>query len=266
MSRLAEIVADLAAEQAELEKMLLALSADDWERPTHAPGWAVRDQVAHLAYFDEQAALAMQDPDAFRAAAEDLQSGDPEQPLYLEKGRAMPYREVLQWWRTASSALIAGATGTAEEGRLPWYGPDMAPVSFITARLMECWSHGLDIEDVVDYQRPQTDRLRHVAFISYRTRPYSYAVRGMEMPNSEVRVELVSPSGELWAYGPEDAVDRVTGSAVDFCMVCTQRRHVADTDLVVAGEAAGEWMSIAQAFAGPPGQGRKLGEFPRAHP
>lgn len=266
MSRLSEIVADLAAEQAELEKMITAISEEEWERPTHAPGWAVRDQVAHLAYFDEQAALAMKDPEAFRAAAELLQAADADEPPYLGKGRAMAAGELLRWWRTASSDLVARASETAEEGRLPWYGPDMAPVSFITARLMECWSHGLDIEDVVDYQRPLTDRLRHVAFISSRARPYSYAVRGMQMPKSEVRVELTAPSGDLWVYGPEDVPDRITGPAVDFCMVCTQRRHIADTDLLVEGGAAREWMSIAQAFAGPPGQGRRPGEFPRVHP
>jgi hypothetical protein len=38
--------------------------------------------------------------------------------------------------------------------------------------------------------------------------------------------------------------------------VVTQRRHLADTTLDVVGPAATEWMSIAQAFAGPPGPGR----------
>ena len=265
MSKLDEIITDLAAEQAALEAIIADLPDDAWERPTHAPGWAVRDQVAHLAYFDEQAALAMRDPDAFRAEAERLQSvkGD---PPYIAKGRAMTPAQVLGWWREASAALIAGAKQAPEEGRMPWYGPDMAPVSFLTARLMETWSHGLDVEDVIDAKRPLTDRLRHVAFISYRARPYSYAVRGMEMPKAEVRVELTAPSGEAWAYGPEGVPDRITGPADDFCMVCTQRRHIADTDLVVEGEAAKEWMSIAQAFAGPPGQGRQPGEFPKAHP
>src|SRR5438105_54291 len=148
MSNLAEIVADLAAEQAELERMIAGLSDDAWERATHAPGWAVRDQVAHLAYFDEQAALAMSDADAFRAAARELATADPSEPPYIPKGRAMNAGQLLAWWREASSALIGGAEVAPDEGRLPWYGPDMSPISFLTARLMECWSHGLDIEDV----------------------------------------------------------------------------------------------------------------------
>ena len=67
-----------------------------------------------------------------------------------------------------------------------------------------------------------------------------------------MRVELTSPSGELWTWGPPKAENRVTGPALDFCLVATQRRHPADTDLVTEGELAAEWISIAQAFAGPP--------------
>jgi hypothetical protein len=35
---------------------------------------------------------------------------------------------------------------------------------------------------------------------------------------------------------------------------------------VITGAAAEEWMRYAQAFAGPPGEGRKPGQFPKAHP
>jgi hypothetical protein len=41
----------------------------------------------------------------------------------------------------------------------------------------------------------------------------------------------------------------------------TQRRHRADLDLVAAGADADRWLDIAQAFAGPPGDGRKPGQF-----
>jgi uncharacterized protein (TIGR03084 family) len=265
MSTLDDIVADLSAEHAELDRMIANLADDVWERPTHAPGWAVRDQVAHLAYFDEQAALAMRDTDAFHETARELASADPDLPPYIPRGRALKPQELLAWWRDASSTLVARAKEMPQEGRLPWYGPDMSPVSFVTARLMECWSHGLDIEDVVDAQRPITDRLKHVSFICYRTRAFSYTVRNGQMPSVDVRVDLTAPSGEIWSYGPADAGDRISGPAVDFCMVCTQRRHVADTDLLVEGEAAREWMEIAQAFAGAPGQGRRPGQFPKAH-
>jgi uncharacterized protein (TIGR03084 family) len=76
-----------------------------------------------------------------------------------------------------------------------------------------------------------------------------------------VRVELRSPSGEQWVLGDNEATDVIRGTATDFCRVVTQRRHLADTNLEVRGPAAEEWMAIAQAFAGPPGQGRRPGEF-----
>jgi uncharacterized protein (TIGR03084 family) len=81
------------------------------------------------------------------------------------------------------------------------------------------------------------------------------------VPEQPVRVELVGPGGDTWAFGPEDAADVVRGPALDFCLVTTQRRHVADSALVAEGPIATEWLGIAQAFAGPPGAGRVPGQF-----
>jgi uncharacterized protein (TIGR03084 family) len=78
----------------------------------------------------------------------------------------------------------------------------------------------------------------------------------MTPPETPLRVELTSPSGAIWAYGPQDAPDRVTGKAGDFCRVVTQRIHPSDTVLVATGPHAAEFLGIAQAFAGPPGAGR----------
>ena len=257
-----EIIDDLAGEHAALEAVLVSMSEDEFNTPSHAPGWLARDQVAHLAFFDEAAARAISNPEAF--IEEGKAATNPEvnqEARYLQRGREMTVEGLLNWWRTASRDLIAAARTVDPKARLPWYGPPMSGVSFITARLMETWSHGLDVVDVVRAERPDTDRLRHVAFIGVRTRPFSYANRGMQMPETPVRVELTSPSGATWILGDESASDCISGSATDFCRVVTQRRHLADTTLVVKGPAAEEWMSIAQAFAGPPGGGRKPGEF-----
>ena len=73
---------------------------------------------------------------------------------------------------------------------------------------------------------------------------------------ADVRVELTSPSGtDVWTFGPEDVEATVQGPAEHFCQVVTQRRHLDDTDLVVEGEAALDWMAKAQAYAGPPTEG-----------
>ena len=65
-----------------------------------------------------------------------------------------------------------------------------------------------------------------------------------------------APSGETWVWGPEDAPERLTGSALDFCLLVTQRVHRDDTDLEAVGEDANAWLDVAQAFAGPSGDGR----------
>jgi uncharacterized protein (TIGR03084 family) len=80
------------------------------------------------------------------------------------------------------------------------------------------------------------------------------------MPEVDVAVRLTGPAGGEWTWG-ESEHDSVTGSALDFCMVVTQRRHVDDTHLQIVGDAATEWMRIAQAFAGGVGAGRQPGEF-----
>lgn len=260
-TQLDEIIDDLQAEQADLGKVLDVIPEADWDKPSHSPGWSARDHVSHLAYFDEAAARAITDPDAFLAEVQETMSSAGFEQRYLDHGRGMTPSGVLQWWRTASSALIDAARTLDQGARVPWYGPAMSAASFVTARLMETWSHGLDIVDTVGIARPDTDRLRHVAYLGVRTRAYSYTVRGMEQPATPVRVELTSPSGERWVFGDEEASDYVRGTATDFCRVVTQRRHLSDTNLEVHGEAAEEWMSIAQAFAGPPGQGRRPGEF-----
>jgi uncharacterized protein (TIGR03084 family) len=87
------------------------------------------------------------------------------------------------------------------------------------------------------------------------TRSWSYLNRGEEPPGAEVRVTLTCPSGETRTWGAEDAVESITGSLVDFCLVVTQRRHVDATDLVVVGDDARGWMLRAQAFAGPATEG-----------
>jgi uncharacterized protein (TIGR03084 family) len=142
---------------------------------------------------------------------------------------------------------------------MPWFGPPMSAASMATARLMETWAHGQDVADALGATREPTHRLRHVAHIAVRTFGWSFAVNGLEAPEVPVRVELVGPDGERWAWGPEDAADRITGPAVDFCLLATQRRHRDELAVTAVGAAANAWLPLAQAFAGPPGAGRGKG-------
>jgi uncharacterized protein (TIGR03084 family) len=248
---------DLAAEHEALDAVVAGLDEDGWAAPTPAEGWTVRDQVGHLAWFDRAATQAVWDPAAFTAAAAEL-AADPHgaEAGILATGRSMSGAALLGVWREGRHELLATLAGVDPSARIPWYGPPMGPASFVTARLMETWAHGQDVVDAVGADRPATDRLRHVADLGVRTRAWSYRVRGRPVPDGPVRVELTGPGGDSWAWGDEAAADTVTGPALDFCLVVTRRRHVADTALVAKGPLAEEWLEIAQAYAGPPGTGR----------
>jgi uncharacterized protein (TIGR03084 family) len=251
------LTADLVAETAGLDEILGALSPAQWQLRTPAPGWTIADQVSHLAYFDEATLLSIRDPDLFRRDAEALAGRGSDFPDQIAaEYRHLGGADLLRWFRAARQALLNGYASTDPAARLPWYGLDMGLASSVTARLMETWAHGQDIADALGIQRPATGRLRHVAHLGVRSLAYSYAVNGLPRPDAPIRVELAAPAGGQWAWGPEDAADRVTGTALDFCLVVTQRRHRTDTGLVITGQTAGQWIAIAQAFAGAAGRGR----------
>jgi uncharacterized protein (TIGR03084 family) len=253
-----QICDDLMAEHAALDQVLEQV--EDWDMATPAEGWSVRDTISHLWFFDQRALLALTDPEAFAAdAAELLASGGTEASVV--PGREVTPPALHAHWRHDRDRLIAHARTVDPAARVPWYGPAMGARSFITARLMETWAHGQDVVDAIatvvpGVERPSTDRLRHIAHIGVRARPFSYAINQIELPSVEVYVGLEAPDGSLWEWGNPDSSDTVRGSALDFCLLVTQRRHRDDLALTVAGPAATEWIAIAQAFAGPPGGGR----------
>jgi uncharacterized protein (TIGR03084 family) len=248
-----QICDDLAAEHADLDAVLH--TATDWDAPTPAAGWSIRDSVSHLWFFDQRALLALSDPEAFASDTADLLSSRVD--LSIEPGRTMRPAELHEAWRRDRTALIAHARTVDPSSRVPWYGPAMAARSFITARLMETWAHGQDVVDTVGADRPATVRLRHVAHIGVRARPFSYAINDRPLPDADVYVGLDAPDGSKWEWGDPGWSDRVSGHALDFCLLVTQRRHRDDTGLTIEGPNAIEWMSFAQAFAGAPGAGRQ---------
>ncbi|MFI5807252.1 TIGR03084 family metal-binding protein [Streptomyces sp. NPDC051561] len=257
MSELDSVLGDLREESGEVDLLVGELADAQWRLPTPAPRWTVAHQIAHLAWTDAVALLAATDPAAF---GEELKraEGDPFGfvDVKAEAGAALSPRELLAKWRDGRDRLWEVLRAAPAGTRIPWYGPPMSVASMATARLMETWAHGQDVADALGVRRVPTGRLRQVVRIGVRARPYAYLVRGLEVPGEDVRVELTSPDGELWAYGPTDAAQRVSGPALDFCLLVTQRAHRDDLALRAEGADADRWLDIAQAFAGPPGEGR----------
>jgi uncharacterized protein (TIGR03084 family) len=251
------VLADLAAEGDRLESVVINLDDDAWRTPTPAEGWTVATQVAHLAWTDEVAVAAATDKAAWDAmVTEALQ--DPEGYVDAEafRGAQAAPADLLTRWRTARPALADALRHVPPGEKLPWFGPPMSPTSMATARFMETWAHSLDVHEALGEEPHRTDRIRHVVHLGVRTRNFAFSVHGLDAPAEEFRVELTAPSGDLWSYGPGDSAQTVRGSAWDFCLLVTQRVNKVDTDLVAQGRDANEWLSIAQAFAGPPGEGR----------
>lgn len=248
---------DLALETASWLALLDACAPADWVRPTPAPGWTVSDQVSHVAHFDDLTVLGALDPVAF-AALRDGQpvDGDRITERVAQANRGRRPDDLRAWTGRARTALDDTFRSLDPSARVPWFGPEMSAGAALTARIMETWAHGLDVADAVGATWPTTPALRQVAHLCVRSLPNAFRAHGRPAPERPVYVSVRGPDGDLWTWGPAEAVDRVTGPALDLCLLATQRRHLADTDLVGVGPVATEWLTIAQAFAGPPGPGR----------
>lgn len=261
MTLLDDLLDDLEAEGDRLWNTVSGLDADGWATPTPAAGWTIATQVAHLLWTDEAAVVAATDSPEGKHAWDALVLQGIEDPLGFvdqqahEVARLAP-AALLARWGQAREALPRALRGHPEGQKMPWFGPPMSPASMATARFMETWAHAHDVYDALGIVPEQTDRIRHVAHLGVRTRNFAFTMHGLEAPAEEFRIELSAPSGDLWTFGPQDAEQRVAGSAVDFCLLVTQRVHRDDTDLVATGADAEKWLTIAQAFAGPAGEGR----------
>ncbi|WP_238441824.1 TIGR03084 family metal-binding protein [Streptomyces pratensis] len=254
----AAVLDDMREEGDELDLLVAGLNANEWAAPTPAEGWTVAHQIAHLNWTDEVALVAATEPDAFSAEVEKALAAP---GTFVDEAAeaavtALTPEALLVEWREGRARLRAALRAAPAGTKLPWYGPPMSVASMATARLMETWAHGQDIADALGVTRKPTARLRHVARIGVRARDYAYFARGLKPPAEQFRVELRTEDGGTAEYGPEDAAQRVTGPLLDFCLLVTQRAHRDDLAVEAVGADAGQWLDIAQAFAGPAGPGR----------
>lgn len=255
-----DLVRDLGAESASLDALVAPLPPEKWATPTPAVGWTIAHQIAHLAWTDRLVLLSATDEKAFRAetaAADPASYADAGAHEFASEDPA----KLLIRWRDGLVELAEAIAHLPGGMHIAWFGPGMSAASMASARIMETWAHGQDVADALGVTREPTQRLRHVAHIAVAARGYAYTMNGLEPPSTPVRVELVGPDGATWTWGPADAPDRVSGPAVDFCLLATRRRHRDDLAVTAEGAQADRWLDIAQAFAGPPGPGREPRQF-----
>ncbi len=253
------VLHDMLSEYRALADFCQTLSAAEWQRPSAFYGWTPWDEVAHLAYFDRTALCSIEEPARFEREAAELgalmRRGDAISAVARQAYGALDGPGLLALWRCRFEALAAALAVLDPKARLAWYGPPMSARSFATARLMETWAHGQDVWDVMGQRRPATARLKRIAHLGVTTFGWTFVNRGLPAPAVQPYVELQAPDGSAWTWGERDSAHVVSGTAEDFCLLVTQRRHVDDTGLHCSAGPVARWLSIAQCFAGPPADG-----------
>jgi uncharacterized protein (TIGR03084 family) len=239
---------DLAAEQDRLDEVLGGLGRDDWGLPSAAAGWSVSDVVLHLAQTEELVvASAGGDPAPFARDAERGGSIDELAARSVEDERSTPPAEVYRRWRAARHAALDALRSCPPGTRLPWATNALSPATLATTRLAEHWAHALDITDALEIAYPDTDRLRHIAWLAVRTLPYAFAVAGLQA--HPVRCELTAPGGERWEFGPADAQSAITGPAGAFCRVAARRLDPEASGLTATGPDAASALRVVRTYA-----------------
>jgi uncharacterized protein (TIGR03084 family) len=224
----------------------------------------VRDEVMHLMFLDEVTLRAIREEEAFLAQKAEIRRYQAEVGELSDYMRAR-YAQLddvalVDAWRRNFRALHDCFAVSDPKARMKWFGPDMSLLSAASARQMETWAHGQDVFDLMGVERRNGPRIRNICELGARTFGWSFANRGLEVPQPAPRVALTSPTGETWVWNPQSEDGEVAGPAEDFALVVTQRRHVDDTALTTKGAAARRWMEIAQCFAGAPSDGPRPGE------
>ena len=253
-----EQAAALRAECSLLDQFLTTLRGQDWNRRTAFFDWTVADEVMHLHLVDLFGLQSMTDPSGFNATVQAVRvkqsQGSELSAQMRERFSHLAPGELLEQWRTTWTLMCERFAADDPKRRIPWFGPSMSVRSFATARQMEVWAHGQDVFDLFAVRRENTDLIRNICDLGVRTFGWSFQNRSEEPPTHPPRVILFAPSGAVWRWNQE-GTERIEGSAEDFALVVTQRRHVLDTALTVEGVGATRWMAIAQCFAGAPETG-----------
>jgi uncharacterized protein (TIGR03084 family) len=220
---------DLAAEQERLEKILLGLDEAQWTSPSGAEGWTVADVVLHLAQSEEMVQASASHGDVrFGLGAVAGDTVDERAAEAVRAERAAP-AEVFGRWQRARWAALAALRDAGPDEPMEWVAGPLKPATLATTRLAEHWAHGLDITGPLGIDFPDTERLRHVAWLAHRTLPYALSLAGE--PPAAVRCELTAPNGsDIWRFGPPDAESAITGPAGDFCRVAAQRLEPVNPD------------------------------------
>ena len=240
------VIDDLEAEQERLEAILEALDEAAWRAPSAAEGWSVADVVLHLAQTEDAVVWMATGGDADRPRLQAPGVDDAAERM-VQAERAEP-AVVFERWKEGRRAALAALRGADPKQPIPWVTNPLKPATLATTRLAEHWAHGLDITGPLGAPYPDTDRLRHIAWLAHGTLPYAFALAGNEA--HPVHCELTGPGGDTWRYGPADADSTISGQAGAFCRVGAQRLSPEDSGLFASGPHGEAALRVLRTYAG----------------
>jgi uncharacterized protein (TIGR03084 family) len=251
------VIAALIADGDDIDRLLADLSDTAWSLPTPAKGWTIKHQVAHLIATFHLADLAARDAAGFDALTSRLSDDfDANVLAALNQFLGDPPQTLLAKFRHMRASAADALSQVPADKTVPWLVRPLPPAVLASAGMMELFGHGQDIADALGVRRTHTDRLGYLVAFAVRTWDFGYLARNLTPPDTEFRFEIMSPSGRLWTFGPEDATQWINGPAADLCLLVTRRRHYLDLDVIASGQDAEYWLEIAQAYRGPAGEGR----------
>ncbi|MGD9999259.1 MAG: maleylpyruvate isomerase family mycothiol-dependent enzyme [Ilumatobacteraceae bacterium] len=240
-----DVFDDLEAELAQLEALLEGLSAEQWMSPSDAAGWTVADVVLHLAQTEEAIPLSasLEQQAGWRGGDDTV---DDMVEKWVRDEREDPLA-VFARWKAAHRRAVSTLRTADPERRLRWAAAPLKPATLATTRIAEHWAHALDIVVPLGLEHPDTERLRHVAWLGHHTLPYAFGLVGIEP--QPVFVELTSPAGATWTFGDPGARTRVRGTASEFCRIGARRLSPDDTSVVATGPLAVQTLRVLRNYA-----------------
>lgn len=249
----------LDEQQGELAALLANCDQPGWRRPSRCEGWTVADVVLHLAQTNELAAASA--AGRFADGANELERGvepassiDDAADRAVARDRHLTAAEIWRRWGSSVGSL-RDALGACEPGRrVEWVAGTLSARTLATTRLAETWIHTGDVADALGGEpggggSSGGDRLRLIAHLAWRTLPYAFALNKRELAGP-VAFELVGPGGEQWTFEPEDrAVTRISGDALDLCLVAARRLDPSATSLRSVGADGPAVLELIRTYA-----------------
>lgn len=239
-----EVLADLAAEFDRLDAILVGLSGSDWQLRSGAPEWTIHEVMIHLAITEEGVATTLARPDGSWTSREN--SLDQAVDANVRAVQETP-GETFARWRAACQSSLAALRNADPTKLVRWAAAPLKPQTLATTRLAEHWAHALDVTIPLGNELPDTDRLRHIAWLGHSTLPYAMKLEGLEP--QPIFCALTSPSGDTWTYGPPDAASRIEGSVGAFCRVGARRVVGSESGLLPTGPHAADALRVLRNYA-----------------